>query len=104
MLCHLRENDLILVYIRLTFDLDPRLKIVAPNESPYKASYMFIIQMKSLSLRIFAKISFVTFGLDARSKFMTPYESPFMISYIIKNKSLTFIVCEIFVEKAFLTF
>ena len=39
----------------LTFDLDPRSKVMAPNESPYMISYMSIIQMKSLS-RIVSKI------------------------------------------------
>ena len=33
----------------LTFDLDPRSKVMAPNESPYMISYMSIIQMKSIS-------------------------------------------------------
>ena len=38
-----------------------RSKVKAPNESPYMVSYMFIIEMKSLSLvlfEIFAKIAF----------------------------------------------
>ena len=42
----------------LTFDLDPRSKVVAPNESLYMISYMGIIQMKSLFFivcEIFAK-------------------------------------------------
>ena len=45
----------------LTFDLDPRSKVMAPNESPYMISYMSIIDIKSLSLvvfEIFAKIAF----------------------------------------------
>ena len=45
----------------LTFDLDPRSKVMAPNESPYMISYMCIIQMKSLSFivsEIFAKKHF----------------------------------------------
>ena len=51
----------------LTFDLDPRSKVMAPNESPYMISYMYTIQMKSLSLivsKIVVKIAFVTFDLD----------------------------------------
>ena len=36
----------------LTFDLDPRSKVMAPNESPYMISYMSIIQMKSLALMV----------------------------------------------------
>ena len=45
----------------LTFDLDPRSKVMAPNESPYMISYTCIIQMKSLSLivsKIPVKIAF----------------------------------------------
>ena len=45
----------------LTFVHDPRSKVMAPNESPYMISYMYIIQMKSLFLivfEIFAKIAF----------------------------------------------
>ena len=45
----------------LTFDLDPRSKVMAPNESLYMISYMGIIQMKSLSFivcEIFAKTDF----------------------------------------------
>ena len=40
---------------------DPRLKVMAPNGSPYMISYMSLIQMKSLSLIvfvIFVKIAF----------------------------------------------
>ena len=36
----------------LTFDLDPRSKVMAPNESPYMISYMSIIQMESLALMV----------------------------------------------------
>ena len=36
----------------LTFDLDPRSKVMAPNESPYVISYMSIIQMESLALMV----------------------------------------------------
>ena len=42
----------------LTFDLGPKSKVMAPNESPYMISYMSTIQMESLSLivpEIFAK-------------------------------------------------
>ena len=58
----------------LTFDLDPRSKVTAPNESAYMISYMSIIQMKSLSLIIFVifvKIAFLTFDLgpSKRSNF-----------------------------------
>ena len=35
-----------------TFDLDPRSKVMAPNESPYMISYMSIIQMESLALMV----------------------------------------------------
>ena len=45
----------------LTFDLDPKSKVMAPNESPYMISYMSIIQMEYLSLtdlEIFAKMAF----------------------------------------------
>ena len=34
----------------LTFDLDLRSKVMAPNESPYMISYMSIIQMKAIAL------------------------------------------------------
>ena len=81
----------------LTFDLELRSKVVAPNESPYLVSYMFIIQMKSFSLmvwKIFAIIAFLTSDLDPRSKVMAPNESPYMISYMsliqMKTLSLTF--------------
>ena len=52
----------------LTFDLGPRSKVIAPNESPYRISYMSTIQMKSLSLIVFekilfAKIAFLTFDI-----------------------------------------
>ena len=84
----------------LTYDLDPRSKVMAPNESPCMISYMRIIQMKSLSLivcKIFAKIAFLTFDLDPRSKVMAPNESPYMISYMstIQMKSLALTVTEI---------
>ena len=36
----------------LTFNLDPRSKVMAPNESPYMISYMCTIQMESLALLI----------------------------------------------------
>ena len=36
----------------LTFDLDLRSKVMAPNESPYMISYMSIIQMESLALMV----------------------------------------------------
>ena len=45
----------------LTFDLDPRSKVMAPNESADMISYMSIMQMESPSLmdfEIFAKIAF----------------------------------------------
>ena len=45
----------------LTFDLDPRSKVMALNESPYMIFYMSKIEMKSLSLvlfEIFAKTAF----------------------------------------------
>ena len=48
----------------VTFDLDPRSKVMTPNESRYMISYMCIIQMKSLSVivfEIFAKIAFWSF-------------------------------------------
>ena len=50
-----------------TFDLDPRSKVMAPNESPYMISYMCIIQMKSLAIiisEIFAKKRFWPLTLD----------------------------------------
>ena len=37
----------------LTFDLDPRSKVMAPNESAYMVFYMFTIQLKSLTLMVF---------------------------------------------------
>ena len=46
----------------LTFDLGPRTKVMAANESLCMISYMSVIQMKSLSLvvfKIFAKIAFL---------------------------------------------
>ena len=36
----------------LTFDLDLRSKVMAPNERPYMISYMSIIQMESLTLMV----------------------------------------------------
>ena len=58
----------------LTFGLDPRSKVTAPNESAFMISYMCIIQMESPSLmdfEIFSKIAFLTFDLDPRSKVIT---------------------------------
>ena len=68
--------------------------------------YMYIIQIKSLSLivsKILVKIAFLTFDLDPRSKVMAPNESPYMISYmyIIQMKSLSLIVSKILVKIAF---
>ena len=37
----------------LTFDLDPRSKVITPNESPYMTSYMSTIQLESLTLMVF---------------------------------------------------
>ena len=45
----------------LSFDRDLRSKVMAPNESTYMISYMYIIQMKSLFLivsKILMKIAF----------------------------------------------
>ena len=45
----------------LTFELGPRSKVMAANESPFMISYMSTIQMESLSLmdfNIVAKNSF----------------------------------------------
>ena len=36
----------------LTFDLDPRSKVITPNESPYTTSYMSTIQMESLTCMV----------------------------------------------------
>ena len=50
----------------LTFDLDPRSKVMAPNEESSYDFFMSTIQMESLSLTdfdIFAKIAFLTFDL-----------------------------------------
>jgi len=51
---------------------------MAPNESPYMVSYMFIIEMKSLSLavfEIFVKITFLPLDLGPRSKVKALNES-----------------------------
>ena len=85
------------------FDLGPRTKVMAANESPYMISYMSITQMKSLSLvvfKIFAKITFLTSELGQRSKVMVPNQSPYMISYmsIMQMKSPSLIVFVIFVK------
>ena len=37
----------------LTFDLDPRSKVITPNESPYMTSYKSTIQLESLTLIVF---------------------------------------------------
>ena len=37
----------------LTFDLDPRSKVITPNESPYMTCYMSTIQLESLTLMVF---------------------------------------------------
>ena len=37
----------------LTFDLDPRSKVITPNESPYMTSYMSTIQLESVPLMVF---------------------------------------------------
>ena len=50
----------------LTFDLGPRSKVKAPNESPYVISFMCIIQMKSQSIIVFEKFDIKTCG------FITP--------------------------------
>ena len=34
----------------MTFDLESRSKVMAPNESPYMVSYVFVIQTESLTL------------------------------------------------------
>ena len=55
----------------LTFDLGPRSKVMAPNESPYMISYMSTIQTESVSLtvfEIFEKNADMTFDLGPRSK------------------------------------
>ena len=89
----------------MTFDLDPRSKVIAPNESPYMISYMYTIQKKSLSLivcKISSKRAFLTFDLDLRSKVIAPNESPYMILHIciIQKKSFSLMVCKISVQKA----
>ena len=69
----------------MTFDLGPRSKVVAPNESPYMISYMSTIQMESPSLmdfEIFTKLAFLTFDLNPKSKVITPNESPYMTCYM----------------------
>ena len=68
--------------------------------------YMFIIEMKSLSLfifEIFAKIAFCPLDLGPRSKVMAPNKSPCMVSYMstIEMKSLSLVIFEIFAKKAF---
>ena len=73
----------------MTFDLDLRSKVMSPNESPSMISYMYIIQIKSLSLvvsKILVKIAFRPLDLDPRSKVMVPNESSYMISYMYLNK------------------
>ena len=47
-----------------TFDLDPRSKVMAPNESPYMISYMSIIQMESLSLMVKEILRFFEKGIQ----------------------------------------
>ena len=69
----LLQFDIFAKTVFLTFDLGPRSKIMAPNESPYMVSYMSIIEMKCLSLvvfEIFAKITFRPHDLGPRSKVM----------------------------------
>ena len=82
----------------MTFDLDSKSKVIAPNESPYMISYMYTIQKKSLSLivcKISSKRAFLTFDLDLRSKVIAPNERPYVILYmcIIQKKLLSLIVC-----------
>ena len=81
----------------MTFDLDPRSKVMAPNESAYMISYTCIIKMESPSLmdfEIFANIAFLTFDLDPRSKVITSNESPYITSYMstLQLESLTLMV------------
>jgi len=47
----------------LTFDLDLRSKVMAPNESPYMISYMSIIQMESLALMVTEILPFFQKGV-----------------------------------------
>ena len=47
----------------LTFDLDLRSKVMAPNESPYMISYMSIIQMESLALMVTEILPFFEKGI-----------------------------------------
>ena len=59
----LMDFDIFAKIVFLTFDLDPRSKVMAPNESPYMIAYTYIIQMKSLFLtvsRIFNENSILT--------------------------------------------
>ena len=37
----------------LTFDLDPRSKVITPNESPYMTCYRSTIQLESLTHMVF---------------------------------------------------
>ena len=50
-------------HVNLTFDLDLRSKVMAPNESPYMISYMSIIQMESLSLMVTEILPFFEKGI-----------------------------------------
>ena len=88
----------------MTFDLDTRSKVMAPNESAYMIYYMSTIQMESpclMDFEIFAKIAFLTFDLDPRSKVIARNESPYMISYMSTKQmeSLALVVCKIFKER-----
>ena len=58
-MCIIQMKSLSLIFCKilakiafLTFDLDLRSKVMAPNERPYMISYMSIIQMESLTLMV----------------------------------------------------
>ena len=71
-MCIIQMKSLSLIFCKilakiafLTFDLDLRSKVMAPNESPYMISYMSTIQMESVSLvvfKIFEKKDHMTFS------------------------------------------
>ena len=70
----------------LTFDLGPRSKVMASNESPYMISYICAVPMVSLPLiifEIFVKIAFLTFVLGPTLKVMALNENPNIISYTL---------------------
>ena len=91
------------IFAKIAFwppDLGPRSKVMAPNESPYRVSFVLVIEMKSLSLvvyEIFVKIAFdlLTLGQGQR-----PWHQ-IMIFFMstIEINSLALVVFEIFFSK-----